>query len=323
MGVACSLRRVLRHGAYPSALLPPAVVSSFADTLDTLLGVRARLALAFAASPRLRSRGHADLALSPLQLGALCSAMAGLPGAALRCAGGRAGRQGAGCSKSGGGSAAGCLPVSSHQLLFPLPRPRRRSSETLQALDQHLLRFASSYSAISLANVLHCCAVCGHSLSLSPRAEWAACERALHLLQPTPGGAPAQPAITLGALARLLVAIAALGINHPRLLHTLLGAARALLAPPTRGAPRGDLARLAAALGQLPSSGLLAPAGVTASSLLPLWRQLTAAVDLAADATGRLAPEHAATLRHAAAQLAAGLAGGLPSAFALPVVAAP
>lgn len=34
----CSLRRILCHGCYPEALLPPAALAAFFDSFDTLLG---------------------------------------------------------------------------------------------------------------------------------------------------------------------------------------------------------------------------------------------------------------------------------------------
>lgn len=79
-----SLRRILQAGHYPPNLLPPDVLNPFLDAFDTLLGARARMALRITASPQLRQAPqHAELALTPAHVSALCWALAGIPGASL------------------------------------------------------------------------------------------------------------------------------------------------------------------------------------------------------------------------------------------------
>lgn len=203
---------------------------------------------------------------------------------------------------------------------------------TLSQLERHLL--ASPYSGESLASFLQYYALT--SSQLGPQAVEAVCNRALALLLPArelPQPLRQQPrGFSLGALATLLAALAALRINRPRLLCALLPAAAAELAdqgragpattPTARPASLREMVNLAAALGQLQAAGLLAPADLAApDALLPLWRHLMRQMASAASAAqaGILQAEDAATVQRAATQLNI-LSAGRPAFWLPPVV---
>ncbi|KAL4431187.1 hypothetical protein ABPG75_006443 [Micractinium tetrahymenae] len=289
--LVCSLRRILSSAggqAYPDSLLPPAVVESFFDALDTVLHARACLATRF--SPGATSQ----LALTGQHVGALLHALGRLA-ATWPCA----------------------VLVKA----------------TLSQLERHLL--ANPYSGDSLASFLQFYALT--SLHPGPLAVEALCERALALLLPArelPQPLRQQPrGFSLGALARLLAALAALRINRPRLLCALLPAAAAALAEgeqegsasaaAARPASLREMVSLAAALGQLQAAGLFAPADLaSADALLPLWRQLMRQMASAASAAhgGALQPEDAALVQQAAMQLNSGVSAGRPAFWLPPAV---
>lgn len=197
---------------------------------------------------------------------------------------------------------------------------------TLSQLECHLL--ANPYSGESLASFLQFYAVTGYQPR--PQAVEAVCDRALALLLPArelPQPLRQQPrGFSLGASAKLLGAVAALRINHPRLLCALLPAAAAALADRRGFSPATaatvslpEMLSLAAALGQLQAEGLLDPADLAApDTLLPLWRQLMRMMASAASAArgGILQPEAAAIVQRAAMHLSS-LCAGRP-AFWLP-----
>lgn len=206
-------------------------------------------------------------------------------------------------------------------------RPCREA--TLSQLERHLL--TSPYSGESLASFLQYYVLTGSQPG--PQAVEAVCARALALLVPAqelPQPLRQQPrGFSLGALARLLSALAALRINSPRLLCAVLPAAAATLARPEGGAPvtasharqasLRELVNLSAALGQLQAAGLLGPADLASpDAMLPLWRHLMRQMASAAGAgkAGNLHVEDAAIVQQAAAQLNS-LCAGRP-AFWLP-----
>ncbi len=206
-------------------------------------------------------------------------------------------------------------------------RPCREA--TLSQLERHLL--TSPYSGESLASFLQYYVLTGSQPG--PQAVEAVCARALALLVPVqelPQPLRQQPrGFSLGALARLLSALAALRINSPRLLCALLPAAAATLARPEGGAPvtasharqasLREMVNLSAALGQLQAAGLLGPADLASpDAMLPLWRHLMRQMASAAGAgkASILPAEDAAIVQQAAAQLNS-LCAGRP-AFWLP-----
>ena len=216
-----------------------------------------------------------------------------------------------------------------------MPSPCRE--ETQQELERHLAHLSASYSLKSLANVLHFYAT--HRLQLGQAAALAACDRALALLQQQQQPAM-QQGLSLGALAKILWALAALGINHPPLLCALLPAAGTALAGQGEALQQGgslpaslmrELVSLAAALGHLRAAGLLEPAGLgSPDTLLPFWGLLMDMVGCATNgaeqqrdqrdgsAGGGMEGGDARILQQAAAQLNAGLAGRQRGMFWLP-----
>ena len=240
-------------------------------------------------------------------------------------------------------NAALCAVVRIQTLLQPPPPPLYAlcSEETLQELERHLAQLTSSYSLASLANVLHFYAT--HRLTLGKAAAQAACDRALALLQQQHQQQPAvQQGPSLGVLAKMLWAVAALGLNHPPLLCTLLPAAGAALAGHERARQQGSslpasllrqLVNLAAATGQLQAAGLLEPAGLSSpDALLPFWSLLMRGVGCAIDrgvqhredgstggtGGGSLDVADARMLQQVAAQLNAGLGGRQRGTFWVP-----
>lgn len=80
----CALRRIIQPRRYPESQLPPAVLSAFFDSFDTVLGGRAGMAPKLGASPKLRAEPlRAELELTPQHVGGVCWALAGIPGASL------------------------------------------------------------------------------------------------------------------------------------------------------------------------------------------------------------------------------------------------
>lgn len=207
------------------------------------------------------------------------------------------------------------------------------------------MAFSSYYSASALANLLHLYASQG--LQLGPQAAAAAAARALAVLQqeqqavqarwegPAAARAGGLPPLgfSLAALSKLMWAVAALGLSHPPLLESLLPALSAALAGEGEAARAGggqpggalvrQLARLAAALGQLLATGQLAAARLdSVPALEPLWRQLQELLECsaarAAQAGGPgagLQLQDARAVQHAADALNHGLGrwgGGSP-----------
>lgn len=130
---------------------------------------------------------------------------------------------------------------------------------------------------------------------------------------------------------KLLFAVAALGLNLPRLLCALLPAVAAAMDELDRAAQAGSLptstarhlVRLAVSLGSLQASGQLAAAGISnQAQLLPLWRQTMALLDVAASCSVEaggppvgLHQQDARACLRAAAQLNMGLARGRAAFF--------
>jgi hypothetical protein len=179
-----------------------------------------------------------------------------------------------------------------------------------------------------------------HRLQLGQAAAQVACDRAhaiLHQLQQQPAR---QQGLSLGALAKVLWALAALRLNHPPLLCVLLPAVGEALAGLGQAVQQGgslpaslmrELVSLAAALGHLKAGGLLEPAGMgSPGALLPFWSLLMNWVGCAADgavqqrdqrdssAGGGLEGADARILQQASSQLNAGLAGRQRGTFWLP-----
>ena len=169
--------------------------------------------------------------------------------------------------------------------------PSRCSEETLQGLERHLAQLSATHSLGSLANVLHFYAT--HRLQLGQAAAQAACDRALALLQQSQQQPAMQQGLSLGTLAKIMGALAALRLNHPPLLCALLPAAGAALAGQGQALKKGgslpaslmrELVSLAAALGHLQAGGLLEPAGLgSPRTLLSFWSLLMNWVGCAAD----------------------------------------
>lgn len=207
-------------------------------------------------------------------------------------------------------------------------------ADTLRQLEKFFVRSAPSFSGSALAHLLHLYA--SHSRALGGEAAEVACERALAILQAgslavRQAAQQAQQGFTLGALARLLSALALLGLNQPRLLCALLHAAAAALRAQEQAANQAggascrgvqrDLAWLASALGKLQAAGQLAAAGLDQRSILPLWIQLCTRLDgAAATANGGLQHRDAEAVQLAAAQLDASLGSGQPTFFLPPAV---
>lgn len=147
-----------------------------------------------------------------------------------------------------------------------------------------------------------------------PQAVEGLCERALNLLHQQ--GLPQaeqqrQEGFSLASLTKMLEALAALRINHPRLLCALLPAAAAALAaqePAAVGEGTGsmdDLISLAEALGNMHTAGLVSLTGLPVpDALLPIWQQIMRQLAGIASASGRdLSRKYASTLQRAASQL--------------------